>query len=128
MTAEGSVNLRARWQLISQFDSGQSCIMVKQDTPTTAEELRIAICYNTINIPGPPSNRAQQVADDFAISKLSRHFSYDRDFIHCSSDFDSSTSKSVWILCDFNVHDIRPDVSTIPTQFWKVAYSGNIQA
>ncbi|XMA19878.1 hypothetical protein WAI453_012669 [Rhynchosporium graminicola] len=90
-----------------------------------AAELRLAIRYNTLNVPGLPSHRAQQVADDFAILKLSRHFSNDQDFIHCPSDFDSSASKSVWILCDFNIRDRRPDIQDIPTQFWKVNYGNN---
>jgi len=51
-----------------------------------AEELRIAIRYITINVPGLPSHSAQQVADDFAESELSRHFSYDQDFMHCPSE------------------------------------------
>ncbi|KAK0108615.1 hypothetical protein ONS95_003410 [Cadophora gregata] len=90
-----------------------------------ADELRIAIRYNTLDVPGLPSNRARQVADDFATSKLSRPFSNYRDFIHCPSDFDSSVSQSVWILCDFNVHDRLPDLQEIPTQFWKVNYGNN---
>lgn len=101
--------------------------MEKQNVPEMAEELRIAIRYNSLDVPGLSSNRAQRVADDFAVLKLSRHFSYDQDFIHCPSDFDSDTSRSVWILCDFNVRDPRPEVKNIPTQFWKVNY-GNIQS
>ncbi|KAE8442990.1 hypothetical protein EG329_002453 [Mollisiaceae sp. DMI_Dod_QoI] len=93
-----------------------------------AEELRIAIRYITVNVPGLPSNRAQQVADDFAISKLSRHFSYDQDFIHCPSDFDSDTPKSVWILCDFNVRQRQPEINNIPTEFWKVTYDNKQSA
>lgn len=45
-----------------------------------------------------------------------------QDFVHCPSDFDSDTSKSVWILCDFNVRRRLPEVNNIPTQFWKVTY------
>ncbi|KAH6706212.1 hypothetical protein BKA61DRAFT_616067 [Leptodontidium sp. MPI-SDFR-AT-0119] len=89
------------------------------------EELRIAIRYNTLDVPSLPSHRAQQVANDFAILKLSRHFSNDQDFIHCPTDFDNSASKYVWILCDFNVRDRRPDLHNIPTQFWKVNYANN---
>jgi hypothetical protein len=99
--------------------------MAMKNTPQMAEEqeLRIAIRYITVNVPGLPSNRAQQVADDFAVSKLSRHFSYDQDFIHCPSDFDSDTRTSVWILCDFNVRQRQPEVNNIPTEFWKVTYN-----
>ena len=99
-----------------------------KNTPKMAEELRIAIRYNTVNVPGLPSHRAQQIADDFAISKLLRHFSYDQDFIHCSSDFDSDAPKSVWILCDFNVRQRRPEVNNIPTEFWKVTYDNEQSA
>jgi len=101
--------------------------MENQNKQETAEELRIAIRYNTLDVPGLSSNRAQRVADDFAVWKLSRHFSYDQDFIHCPSDFDSDTSKSVWVLCDFNVRDRHPEVNNVPTQFWKVNY-GNMQS
>lgn len=96
--------------------------MAMKNTPEMADEVRIAIRYTTVNVPGSPSNRAQQVADDFAVSKLSRHFSYDQDFIHCPPDFDSDTRKSVWILCDFNVRQRQPEVDKIPTEFWKVTY------
>ena len=94
--------------------------------PEIAQELRIAIRYNTVNVPGLPSNRAQQIANDFAMLKLSRHFSYNQDFIHCPSDFDSEAPKSVWILCDFNICHRHPEVDKIPTQFWKVNY-GSMQ-
>jgi hypothetical protein len=89
---------------------------------TMAEELRIAIRYNTLNVPSLPNHRAEHVANDFAIWKLSRRFDHDRDFIHRPSDFDSSAAKSVWILCDFNVRHPRPDLNHIPMEFWKVTY------
>ena len=92
-----------------------------------AEELRIAIRYKTTDVPGLPADRAQRVATDFAMWKLSRQFSYEQDYVHCSSEFDSEATKAVWILCDFNVHDRRLDVNNIPIQFWKVEY-GSIQS
>jgi hypothetical protein len=92
-----------------------------------AEEFRIAIQYKTTDVPGLPADRAQRVANDFALWKLSRQFSYKQDYIHCSSEFDSDVPKAVWILCDFNVRDRRTDINKIPTQFWKVDY-GNIRS
>ncbi len=85
-------------------------------------ELRIVIRYNTSNAPGLPRNRAQQVANDFALSKLSRPFRYDQDFIHLPADYDSDSTKSIWILCDFNVHQRQSKINNIPTEFWKVTY------
>jgi len=94
--------------------------------PGTVGELRVAIRYNTLDVPGLPGCRAKRVADDFAASKLSRRFNYAQDFIHCPSDFDSDISKSVWILCDFNVCERRPDIDNIPIQFWKASYGGSV--
>lgn len=37
-----------------------------------SEELRIAIGYRTVDIPGLPVNRAQRIANEFAMCKLSR--------------------------------------------------------
>lgn len=81
------------------------------------EEIWIAFRYTTVDILGLPSGRAQQVANDFAILKLSRHFNYKNDFIHCPSDFNSNESKSVWILCNFNVYEHHFKLNKIPVQF-----------
>lgn len=86
-----------------------------------ATEKRVAIRYSTLNVPGLPGERAKRVASDFATLNFSRQFSYDQDFIHLPTDFDSDTSKSVWILCDFNVYN-RRSVREIPLEFWKVTY------
>jgi hypothetical protein len=94
--------------------------MAEENTRDLQKEIRIAIRYNTVNVPGPSSLRAQRVAEDFASLKMFRHFTYDQDFIHCPSDFDSDTPKSVWILCDFNIHE--REVEDVPIQFWKVNY------
>ena len=93
-----------------------------------AEEFRIAIRYNTTDVPGLSVDRAQRIANDFALWKLSRQFSYDLDYIHCSPEFDSDDSKAVWILCDFNVRDRRSDVNDIPIQFWRVDYGNSRSA
>ena len=90
--------------------------------PDPQAELRVAIRYSTVNIPGLPMNRARLIAEQFALSKLSRRLNRDRDFIHCPPDFDSETAKSVWILCDFNISDRVAKVENVPTQFWKVTY------
>lgn len=56
---------------------------------------RVAIRYNTVQVPGLLHERAQRVAEDFASCKLLRHFSYTEDFIHCPSDFDCDIAKNV---------------------------------
>lgn len=88
-----------------------------------AEELRVAIRYKAVNVPGPASDRAQNIAYSFAMSKLLRPFSYNDDFIHLPTDFDGDTTKWIWILCDFNVRDRRLDLDNIRTEFWTVRYS-----
>jgi hypothetical protein len=100
--------------------------MATDSTLELRKETRIAIRYNTLNVPGSSILRAQRVAEDFASSKMSRHFTYDQDFIHCPSDFDSDTPKWVWILCDFNVRE--REVGNVPIQFWKVSYNQNESA
>ena len=87
------------------------------------QELRVAILYRTVNVPGQPNDRAHRIAEDFAASKLSRKFSRDHDFIHCPPDFDSDASKSTWILCDFNISGRLAQVENIPVQYWKVNYN-----
>lgn len=94
------------------------------DASGLQEELRIAIRCTTTDIPGLQSNRGSRVANDFAMWKLSRHFSYVADFTHLPAEFDSGIQKAVWILCDFNVHE-RRSVLDIPIQFWKVNYGGS---
>jgi hypothetical protein len=88
------------------------------------EELRIAIRFTTVGVPGLPAHRPTTVANDFATWKLSRSFSEDRDFVHLSTDFDSDVPKRVWILCDFNIRELRSEVHNIPIEFWKVKYNG----
>jgi hypothetical protein len=87
------------------------------------EEMRIAIRYHTINVPGAPIDRAKRIAQDFASFKLRRSFSYNLDFIHLPPDFESNTPKWVWILCDFNVCEKIAQVEKVPIQFWKVSYN-----
>lgn len=98
---------------------------VEVDMSGLTHELRVAIRYITTDVPGQPSDRARKAADDFARSKLSRPFSFDTDFFHLTTEFDSKERKAVWILCDFNVHGPRP-VAGIPTQFWQANYNGNL--
>jgi hypothetical protein len=66
-------------------------------------ELRVAIRFNTVNVPASPIDRAQRVVNDFAKFYLQRHFSWSSDFIYFSSEFDSTVLKPAWIMCDFNV-------------------------
>jgi len=94
------------------------------NTSELRAELRVAICYNSIQVPGLPHERARRVAEDFALSRLQRHFSYDEDFVHCPSDFDCDVPKNIWILCDFNVRDRLVDVDKVQLQSWKVQYDG----
>jgi hypothetical protein len=100
--------------------------MAAENALDLRKEIRIAIRFNTVNVPGSSDLRAQRVAEDFASSKMSRHFTFDQDFIHCPSDFDSDTPKSVWILCDFNVGE--REVGNFPIRFWKVNYDQNQSA
>jgi len=86
------------------------------------QELRIAIRFNTVNVPGKPLDRPKRIAEDFATFMLSRSFSYDYDFIHLTPDVFLPTSQSVWILCDFNICDKVREVATIPIQWWYVRY------
>lgn len=91
-------------------------------------ELRVAIRYNTVQVPGLPHERAQRVAEDFTSWKLQRHFTYHEDFIHCPCDFDCDIAKNVWILCDLNIRDRLGKVDAIPLQSWKVRYDQHGQA
>ena len=86
------------------------------------KEFRVALKYKTTNVPGLPHERAQRVANDFASSIIFRSFSYAQDFIHLPSDFDCPEPKSIWILCDFNVHTPISEVKDIPLQCFKVVY------
>ena len=63
---------------------------------TVQSELGVAIRSHTINVPASPIDRATRVANDFAASYLRRPFSWDSDFIHLSTDFDSTVSKPTW--------------------------------
>jgi hypothetical protein len=51
---------------------------------TVQSELRVAIRFNTIDVPASPVDRARRVANDFATFYLRRPFSWDSDFIHLS--------------------------------------------
>jgi hypothetical protein len=48
--------------------------------PSPQHEIRIAIRFDTTNVPGEPKNRLRRIANDFAKSKLSREFDSDSDF------------------------------------------------
>jgi hypothetical protein len=88
-------------------------------------ELRVAIRFNTIDIPASPIDRGKRIVNDFATFYLERPFSWHSDFIHLSSDFDSTVSKSTWILCDFNLRERCVQVENVPTQCWQVHYGKN---
>jgi hypothetical protein len=45
--------------------------------------------------------------------------------IHLSTDFDSTASRSTWILCDFNVAKRDIQLEKVPTQSWQVHYGEN---
>lgn len=85
-------------------------------------ELRVAIRYQSTNVPSSTSDRARYVANNFAAQSLGRSFDYSQDFVHLPSDFDTSKPKNIWILCDFNVRDPIKDIQKIPFQAWKVQY------
>ena len=84
--------------------------------------IRIAIRFNTTNVPGEPMNRLKRIANDFAESKLSRKFDSKSDFFHLPPDFYITTSKRIWMLCDFNVYDRISDVDAVRIQWWNVTY------
>jgi hypothetical protein len=85
-------------------------------------EIRIAIRYHTTNVPGEPKNRLRRIADDFAKLELSRHFDSASDFFHWPPDFDITTSKRIWMLCDFNISGKVLQVDAVPIQWWNVTY------
>jgi hypothetical protein len=93
---------------------------------TVQSELRVAIRFNTIDVPASPVDRARRVANDFATSYLRRPFSWDSDFIHLSTDFDSTVSKPTWIMCDFNLGERYIQVENVPIQCWQVHYGENV--
>ena len=86
------------------------------------QEVRIAIRFQTTNIPGELKDRPTRIAEDFARWKLSRSFSYNHDFIHLQPDVYLTTPQSAWLLCDFNVNGKVPKVETIQIQWWTVTY------
>jgi hypothetical protein len=90
--------------------------------PIPQHEIRIAIRFDTTNVPGEPRNRLRRIANDFAESKLSRMFDSDSDFFHWPPDFHLTTSKRVWMLCDFNIRDKVLQVDAVPIQWWNVTY------
>ena len=81
----------------------------------TGDELRVAFRFTTTRIPGAPADRAKRIADDFAILNLGRPFTWDRDYIHYPSDFDSEDKISLWMLVDFNIKDQIFDIDSILT-------------
>ncbi|KAE9373869.1 hypothetical protein N431DRAFT_438985 [Stipitochalara longipes BDJ] len=85
-------------------------------------EIRIAIRFDTTNIPGEPRNRLRRIANDFAELKLSRMFDSDSDFFHWPPDFHLTTSKRVWMLCDFNIRGKVLQVDAVPIKWWNVTY------
>ena len=101
--------------------------MQMAETPNQRDEVRVALRYQTLNVPGSSIERATKVANDFAIIHFERHFSYDTDFIHLPCDFDCEESKNVWILCDFNVQNPIAHVKEVPLQSWKVTYNSERQ-
>lgn len=86
------------------------------------EEIRVAFRYQSVNVPGAATERAQKVANDFALTHFQRPFTYTTDFIHLPSDFDSSERKNIWILCDFNIQWPINQVEEVPLQCWKITY------
>lgn len=85
-------------------------------------ELRVAIRFNTVDVPVSPTDRAQRVVNDFAMFYLRRHFSWSSDFIHFSPEFDSNVPKPAWIMCDFNIGERYIQVEKVPTKCWQVHY------
>ncbi|PVH83290.1 hypothetical protein DL98DRAFT_113785 [Cadophora sp. DSE1049] len=85
------------------------------------QEMRVAIRFNTTNVPGEPLKRCRRIAIDFAQLMLNRGLSHD-DFVHLPADFYSNTSQMLYILCDFNICDRVPHVENVPVEFWKVSY------
>jgi hypothetical protein len=101
--------------------------MVGSKFSTSGIELRIVVRYQTSNVPTLPSDRAQRVFGDFASFRLHRPFSWDKDFIHFSSDFDSDITKPVWVMCDFNIRGRLSKVEDIPLECWDVYYSEQME-
>ncbi|KAI9767961.1 MAG: hypothetical protein M1840_005273 [Geoglossum simile] len=99
-----------------------SCIVDMAKNPIPQCEIRIAIRFDTTNVPGEPRNRLRRIANDFAESKLSRMFDSDSDFFHWAPDFHLTTSKRVWMLCDFNICGKVLQVDAVPIQWWNVTY------
>ena len=95
--------------------------------PEQKEEVRIALRYQSLNVPGVSNERAQRVANDFAMIHFQRPFTYDTDFIHLPSDFDCDERKNVWILCDFNIRKPIDHIEEVPLQSWKVTYTSEQQ-
>jgi hypothetical protein len=81
------------------------------------QQIRIAIRFNTTNVPGKLLDRPSRIANDFATWKLSRGFSYDYDFIHLHPDVYLTTAQPAWVLCGFNVRGRVPQVDAVPIQW-----------
>ena len=90
-------------------------------------EFRVALRYQSLNVPGSSTERAKRVANDFVIIHLQRHFTYEMDFIHLPSDFDCDERKNIWNLCDFNVQKPIKHLEEVPLQSWKVTYNSEQQ-
>ena len=95
--------------------------------PDQKEEVRVALRYQSLNMPGVSIERAKRVANDFSKIHFQMHFTYETDFIHLPYDFDCDERKNVWILCDFNVRKPIDHVEEVPLQSWKVTYTSEQQ-
>ncbi|KAH7361010.1 hypothetical protein BKA65DRAFT_196985 [Rhexocercosporidium sp. MPI-PUGE-AT-0058] len=91
------------------------------DNVNSQSEIRVAIRFNTTNVPGEPLRRGRQIATEFARLMLNRDLSHD-DFVHLPADFYSNTSQMLYILCDFNIRDRIVHVENVKIEFWKVTY------
>ena len=68
----------------------------------SSAEFRVAVRCHSTNVAGTAADRATIVAGDLAAFRFSRAFDHTKDFVHLPSDFDSSASKNIWLLCDFS--------------------------
>ncbi|MCJ1477237.1 hypothetical protein MMC13_005908 [Lambiella insularis] len=98
------------------------------DDQVPREELRVALRYQSLNVPETSTDRAKRVANDFAIAHLQRPFTYETDFIHLPPDFDCTERKNIWVLCDFNIQNQSVSVDKIPVESWKVTYNPERQS
>jgi hypothetical protein len=104
--------------------------MASRGTQSLAEELRVVIRYTTTDVPGPPSERAKRIANELTQNQLYRTLNLDTDYIHLSTEFDSTQPKKAWILYDFNVRDRRStnQLDDTPVHFFRANYNGSLLA